>query len=849
MAGRGANATRPASLVLGMMFKSTGSGLVGGACALALALGCVSPAGASPAGGAVFSSTRVGSAPALPAGARIAGSLPSSTPLHMTVALQSRDPAALDAFATAVSTPGSPDYHNYLTPAQFAHRFGAAPEAVHAVETSLQAHGLTPGQTSANGLSIPVTATAGTAAQAFSVSLAHVTLQNGSTAIVNQQAPSLDTSVASDVQAVLGLDTLSQAKPLLLRAHSTIQPATKQPHVVTGGPQPACPSEGQQSQGGLTADQIASAYGLSGLYQAGDFGAGQTVAVLELEPYDLTDVQHYASCYSLNGQPVNPQIANVPVDGGSGTGAGSGEAALDIENVIGLAPKANIAVYEGPNSGSGPYDTFSAIISQHAAQVVTASWGQCEALNGATQAAAENTLFEEAAAQGMTILSASGDDGAEDCFPASVTPQVDDPASQPFVTGVGGTRVNSLGPRPSESVWNDGPAVGAGGGGVSSIWKMPTYQSTADAFLHVIGPNSSTSHCGPAPGFCREVPDVSANSDPATGYVIYWNGGGGAVGQQGWQVVGGTSGAAPAWAALIALTNASSACIGTTVGFANPALYSDTARAYAGDFNDVTTGSNDMTGTNGGQFGAGSGYDMATGLGSPNGSALAAGLCADAIALGNPGTQRSALRSAVSLQIQADDTRLAPISFSAAGLPAGLSMSASGKITGRPQHLETSTVTISASDAAGTTASTSFAWTIQGNPALSGLSLTGVGAGRPQLSFMITAGRDAPKLKTVTVALPKALRFTKSHATVTATGVGGRHVRYRVALKNGSLVLTFPTPALQIHVTVVSPRLQASSGLVAQIARHRASRLQLTVRSTDALKLTTHLTAKVTPRA
>ena len=169
---------------------------------------------------------------------------------------------------------------------------------MHAVETPLQAHGLTPGQTSANGLSIPVTATAGTAAQAFSVSLAHVTLQNGSTAITNQQAPSLDTSVASDVQAVLGLDTLSQAKPLLLRAHSTIQPATKQPHVVTGGPQPACPSEGQQSQGGLTADQIASAYGLSGLYQAGDFGAGQTVAVLELEPYDLADVQHYASCYS-----------------------------------------------------------------------------------------------------------------------------------------------------------------------------------------------------------------------------------------------------------------------------------------------------------------------------------------------------------------------------------------------------------------------------------------------------------------------------------------------------------------------------------------------------------------------
>jgi len=175
-------------------------------------------------------------------------------------------------------------------------------------------------------------------------------------------------------------------------------------------------------------------------------------------------------------------------------------------------------------------------------------------------------------------------------------------------------------------------------------------------------------------------------------------------------------------------------------------------------------------------------------------------------------------------------------------------MSSSGKITGRPQHLETSTVTISASDATGTTASTSFAWTIQGNPTVTRLSLSGVGAGRPQLSFMITAGRDAPKLKTVTVALPKALRFTRSRATVTATGVGGRHVRYSVALKNGALVLTFRAPALQIHVTVVYPRLQASGDLVAQIARHRASRLQLTVRTTDALKLTTRLTAKVTPQ-
>jgi subtilase family serine protease len=460
------------------------------ACACAGVIALLAPASAG--------ATRLGPAPTLPLGAHIAGAAASDTPLHLTVTLQPRDPAALEAFATAVSTPGSLQYRDYITTAQFAERFGATPDAVAEVAASLRAHGLTPGQPSPNALSIPVTATAGTVARAFDVSFAHVTLQNGTAAIVNQQAPALDSTIAPDVQSVLGLDTVSSAKPLLV--HPATATAHARAHVVTGGPQPACSGEGQQSQGGFTDDQIASAYGLSGLYQGGDFGAGQTVAVLELEPYDLADIQHYASCYSLNGQPLNPQIANVPVDGGAGSGSGSGEAALDIENVIGLAPAANVAVYEGPNSGSGPYDTFSRIITDHASQVVTASWGQCEFVNGFSQAMAENTLFQQAATEGMSIFSASGDDGAQDCFPENPTTQVDDPASQPFVTGVGGTQVNALGPRPAESVWNDGVRVGASGGGISTFWKMPSYQVAAPASLHVVNGGSSGSPCGATSG-------------------------------------------------------------------------------------------------------------------------------------------------------------------------------------------------------------------------------------------------------------------------------------------------------------------------------------------------------------
>ncbi|MBV9605081.1 MAG: putative Ig domain-containing protein [Solirubrobacterales bacterium] len=813
------------------------------ACAGVIALFAPAPAGA----------TRLGPSPTLPRTARLAGTVAADTPLHVTVTLQPRDPAALEAFATAVSTPGTPEYRDYITPAQFAERFGAAPDAIAAVETSLRAHGLTPGTPSPNALSIPVSTTAGAAARAFDVSFAHVTLQNGASAVVNQQAPALDPSVASDVQAILGLDTLQAAQPLLVRSHTAAAAPAARPHVVTGGPQPCPATRSATTQGGFTADEIASAYGLSGLYTSGgpggaaDLGAGQTVAVLELEPYDPNDIAAYEQCYG-----VNALIANVPVDNGSGTGEGTGEAALDIENVIGLAPKANVAVYEGPNSGSGPYDTFSRIIGDRVAQVVTASWGQCEFINGQSQSQAENTLFEEAAAQGQSIFSASGDDGAEDCFPDNPTAQVDDPASQPFVTGVGGTRVNALGPRPTESVWNDGTTTGASGGGISTFWKMPSYQAAAPASLHVVNSGSSGSPCGAGSGYCREVPDVSADASPSTGYVIYWNGSNGAGGTApvGWQVVGGTSGAAPTWAALIALANASSACRGTSVGFANPALYNAAGAAYAADFNDTTAGNNDMTGTNLGQFAAGPGYDMASGLGTPNGSALAGSLCTDAIALANPGAQRSTLHAPVSLQIKASDTRGEGVVFSASGLPAGLSINAStGKISGSPRHIGTSTVTVSASDATGTTSRTSFAWTIQTNPTLSRLSLSGVGAARPKLSFTLTAGRDAPKLKTVTLTLPRGLRFTRSRAKVTVTGVGGRRIRYSVSLQHGTLVLKVSTPALQLHVTVSYPRLQATGGLVADAARHRASRLSLTVRPTDALARTTRLSTKVRPRS
>jgi subtilase family serine protease len=828
------------------MGRLSRAGALLSACALGATLAIASPAAAA-------GPVRLGAAPAVPADAHVVGTLAASTPMHITVTLQSQDPAGLASFATEVSTPGSALYRDYLTPAEFAQEFGAAPGAVQAVESSLRAHGLAPGPASPNDLSIPVTATAGELSQAFSTSFARVAPASGMTAIVNQQAPSLDPGIAPDVQSVIGLNTLATAKPLLVQAHDVAAPAPRiSAHVVTGGPQPcAAASSAGSSQGGFTDDQIAAAYGLSGLYQSGDQGAGQAVAILELESYDPNDIASFESCYG-----VNAQITNVPVDGFDQTGPGAGEAALDIENVIGLAPRARVTVYEGPNSGNGPYDTMSTIISQRAAQVVTTSWGQCEQLEGFGQASSENTLFQEAAAQGMTIISASGDDGSEDCYPTPPTTlQVDDPASQPFVTGVGGTMLSanpSTGARLGETVWNDGTTVGASGGGVSSFWPMPAYQKNAPLFLHVINGHSSGAECAASSGDCREVPDVSADGDPATGYVIYWDGSATATGSpqptQGWQVVGGTSAAAPAWAALVALTNASARCGGTPIGFANPALYNAAATAYSTDFNDITSGDNDMTGLNGGLFPAGPGYDMATGLGSPNGTALAQALCTDAISLANPGAQRSTVKTAVSLQINAADTRGAAVTYSATGLPDGLTINgSSGKITGRPKRLGQYTVTITVADATGTTAQTTFGWTIQGAPTLSHLSLTSVGAARPMLAFTLTAGRDAPAIETINVGLPRSLHFTASRSTVTVTGRKGRHLKFTTRLVHGALVLTLRTASPQVGVTISAPRLAASGSLTAELARHQRPRVTLTIQVTDAGKVTTRLSPKVRP--
>ncbi len=840
------------------------------ACALAGSGAAVSTAAAT--------RVSVGSTPRLPTGTRVAGAVPSGQKLQLTVALEPRNPSGLAALATEVSTPGTPLFRHYLTVSQFAQQFGATPLQVAAVESALRAQGLDVGAVTANDLTIPVTGAAGQAEKAFSVSLHQVKLASGRTAYANAQAPTLPSTIAAYVQGVLGLDNVNPDQPVGITGHrqspAALARAASQPHVPTGGPQPCASATALQPSGGLTADEIATAYQFSGLYGVGDLGAGQTVALFEEQPYSPTDVATYQACYGTSAP-----VSNVDVAGGPGPFAGDdGESALDIEQVIGLAPRANILVYQGPFTAT--VQIISTIVSQDVARVISSSYGVCEALTGGTVINAENPLLQEAALQGQSFFISSGDSGSSMCFQADQSNEslsVIDPGGQPFATGVGGTTLftNSApgftcpcfyqpGDPPAEGVWNDGfngTRASATGGGISSVFAMPSYQSGAAGSLGVINSNSSRTPCA-STTFCREVPDVSADADPMTGYAVFSTSGGN---PPSWGVTGGTSAAAPLWAAFTALANASGTCRGLPLGFVNPALYQIAGSSYLNNFNDVTLpspiglaadpGTNDALAVNNGLYPVATGYDMATGLGSMIAPNLAASLCSlrapvFTVSVANPGNLRTVVRHGVLLQIRASDSGGAALHFGALGLPAGLSLNpANGVITGSPIFPGTSIVTFLAEDGFANIGSTAFRWTIVAGPPTSGGSLGGVAKGKAKLSFTIAAGIGAPGLKSLLVSLPGGLSFSTSSKSlskgIVIKGANGKHVKFKAKLSHGKLTITLGSAVGKATITISPPAIRVSSSLERNVKHGKTKNLSIGLKLTDMSHKTTGITLKL----
>jgi len=690
---------------------------------LAALFACLLAALVGPAVALAERSLRVGQLPRMPRGAVILGALDPSSTLTLTVTLRPRDPAALAAFAAAVSTPGSPQYRRFITVAQFARRFGASPRQIAAVSAALRARGLSVGSAGANGLSLPLRASVATLQRAFSTRLERVRLPGGRLGRIATVPPALPAAVAGEVQAVLGLSELARPAPEGLTRAGRRFDASAAPRAAAGsrlapraGAPQSCAAADAAASGqgysGYTATQLAQAFGIDGLWSAGDLGQGAHIAVYELEGNFPADIAAYQACYGTAAS-----VDYIPVDGGPPPPDPSNydglETELDVENLIAVDPQATIDVYQGPNDASGGYDTYAAIITADRDAVISTSWGLCEPLLDRGTVAAENTLFEEAAAQGQTLVSAAGDSGSEDCYspPQSYDSQlaVDDPASQPFVTGVGGTSLSALAPV-TQAVWDGGPSLGAGGGGISSVWPMPAYQSSAPAALGVVNADSSAAPCAAATGLCREVPDVSFSADPSHPYVIDWD--------NSWTAVGGTSGAAPYWAGLVALSEqlplAARGCAGARLGFVNPLLYRLAAHREQAVFDDITSGENDMLGANGGMYPATAGYDMASGLGTFNAETPFA-LC-DRVTLTAPAPDSlidGAPVPARALSAQSSD-RQPIVAWVAGGLPPGVSLSASGELSGAPAAGAAGIyhATIAATDADGTTAAATLTFDV-----------------------------------------------------------------------------------------------------------------------------------------
>ncbi len=366
------------------------------------------------------------------------------------------------------------------------------------------------------------------------------------------------------IVAVLGLDSRPQA-----RAHFRVAP----PSIV----EPR--SEGGR---GMTPQAVAATYG----FPTDVDGAGETVAVIELGGgFRTEDLDTYFAEQGLR----SPSVVAIGVDGASNAPGddADGEVMLDIEVIGSIAQGASIAVYFAPNTTDGFYDAIAAAIhdTDHRPSVISISWGQAEASWTASTLDVYDELLADAAAAGISVFVASGDNGATDGGTDS-TMHVDFPASSPWAVGCGGTRLSGS----SEVVWNElASDEGATGGGFSAHFATPGYQVRAGA----------AGNAELARGDGRGVPDVAGDADPLTGYRVRVNGED--------LVIGGTSAVAPLWAALTALANERN---GQPAGAPHARLYASPAA-----FRDITSGDN-------GGFRAGSGWDACTGLGSPHGEQI-----------------------------------------------------------------------------------------------------------------------------------------------------------------------------------------------------------------------------------
>ncbi len=487
--------------------------------------------------------------------------------ISLTIALQPTSSSlAQDAVARAALV--RQGKASWLSPRDVGRLYGQPQSAIDALAAYFAGFGLTVSPPAPDHLSFKVSGTAAQVEQALGVTLDNYQDSKGHRFYATSKDPRLPANLAATVQGILGLDTYPALKRLSVKA--------------AGSP------------GSYTPSDMQTAYNVIPLFNQGIDGSGKTIGILGCDRYNLSDVRAFESLYMLPAT----SVTNVDVDGGA---AGNQiETTMDIEWSQTMAPNAAIRVYSFTSAGCnliGLYDSLAAARGDSPSpDVISISLGACESDLSPSGIQLLETAFAASAAQGQSVLVASGDSGAYECGGGPPDPPsgVSFPGSSAYVTSVGGTAllINSDGSYGSESAWGSttecaGPC--GSGGGYSGIITRPSWQNNVNANSY------------------RAIPDVSLNADPATGNNVYFQG----TLQPGW---GGTSIAAPQWAGILALMNQAA---GHRFGLVNPLLYGSVASAPAGCtvYHDVTTGNNLY-------YNATPGYDLATGWGSPNAANL-----------------------------------------------------------------------------------------------------------------------------------------------------------------------------------------------------------------------------------
>jgi len=504
-----------------------------------------------------------GSGPATGPVVRALGAAPPGTQVQFTLLLRLPGAARLRRALAAQQDPRSPQFGHVITPRAFGQRFGISSSSLAHVEASLQSDGLRLLASYPQRTALSMSGRVASVDRVLRVRIEQYGDASGHRWHAPIGTPVVPAVLARFVSGVTGLDT---------------RPRWRAQDVPLGG---------------LTPATVPAAYDSAPLRNQGIAGQGLRIAVISFSAFDPSDPQAFASHFGISGP--EPQV--VGVDGGTTDTSGAGESNLDIDVIRSVAPQAQILFYEVPQSSSSYTDVINRIVADHSADIISSSWGQCELGLDPTQRAGDSQAISAAEAAGISMFVASGDAGAYDCQQGNLADQrlsVDWPASSAGAIAVGGTRLylNADGSYAREGGWEDILSGTGGGGGVTTGDARPSWQA---------GPGVRSAYSNGR----RQLPDVSADADPATGWATY---SAGSLGQ-----AGGTSAAAPFWASSMLLIGQYAATHGVAkLGYVNPTLYALAAtRQPFPAFHDVTLGGNRF-------FQTTPGWDPATGLGSPD---------------------------------------------------------------------------------------------------------------------------------------------------------------------------------------------------------------------------------------